>query len=105
MPKTFWNCSVYAGNLAKPIHDLLVRLLAHLDRVLNRPLGLPFERRGTAVPEHGLAIGRVEHAGSAAAPGLAGIPIDTGMPSVQPLAGLWQVAQLTVPSSETRGSK
>ena len=33
------------------------------------------------------------------------IPTETGRLSVQPLAGLWQVAQPTVPSSETRGSK
>ena len=33
------------------------------------------------------------------------IPVETGPPSDQPLAGLWQVAQLTVPSTEIRGSK
>ncbi len=72
MPKTFWNCSVYAGDLPEPLDDLLVRLLAHLDRVLDRSLGLAFERRGPAVPEHRLAVGRVEHGRSAAAAGLAG---------------------------------
>ena len=49
-----------------------VVLLAHLDRVLDRPLRLAFERRSSPVPEHRLAVGRVDDRRSAAAAGLAG---------------------------------
>ena len=71
----------------------------------DRPLRLALERRRTAVPEHRLAVDRVENCRGAAAASLALDPVESGRPSVQPLAGLWQVAQLTVPLSETRGSK
>ena len=69
------------------------------------PCAWPSSDGAPAVPEHRLSIGRVDHAGRLRPPVWPAIPIETGMPSVHPLAGLWQVAQLTVPSSETRGSK
>jgi hypothetical protein len=33
------------------------------------------------------------------------MPTDVGLPSVKARAGLWQVAQATVPSAENRASK
>jgi hypothetical protein len=33
------------------------------------------------------------------------MPTDTGLPSVKARAGSWQVAQATVPSPASRGSK
>ena len=49
-----------AGDRPQTFNDLLVRLIAHLDLVLYGPLGLAFERRGAAIPEHREAVNRVQ---------------------------------------------
>ena len=72
-----------ARDRAEPVDDLLVRLVAHLDLVLDRALRLAFERRGAAVPEHRPAIGRVQDRRGVAA---ADLPVDAdgGLDAVGP---------------------
>ena len=79
--------------------------VGHLDRIGDRPLGLFFERLGPAIPELERAEDAVVRGRRIAA---AKLPADAhaelrvlGVAGV----GTWQLAQLIVPSFESRGSK